>query len=77
MPSIAFHGERKLKVIDVARETGLNRSSITALYYEKAERIELSSVEKLCRFFNCTVGDLFECSPDQPNSETTEMKSGC
>ena len=59
-------GERKLKVIDVARDTNLNRSTVSALYYEKAERVELNAIEKLCRLFDCTVGDLFECLPDQP-----------
>jgi len=53
-------GRDKLKIADVARETGLNRSTITALYHETASRIELDSVEKLCRLFNCGVGDLFE-----------------
>lgn len=53
-------GEHKMKISDVARETGLNRSTITALYQENAARIEIEVVEKLCRLFNCRVGDLFE-----------------
>lgn len=53
-------GERKLKVTDVARLAGLNRSTITALYYENATRIDLDAVEKICRVFECTIGDLFE-----------------
>lgn len=53
-------GRDKLKVSDVARETGLNRSTVTALYHERASRIELDAIEKLCRLFNCGVGDLFE-----------------
>lgn len=53
-------GERKLKIADVARETGLNRSTVTALYNETATRIDLETVEKLCQLFNCKVGDLLE-----------------
>lgn len=53
-------GRRKLKIADVARETGLPRSTITALYKETAERVELSSVDTLCDYFDCDVGDLFE-----------------
>lgn len=59
-------GEKKLKVIDVARETNLNRSTVSALYYEKAARIELDAVEKLCRFFECEISDLFEITDDEP-----------
>ena len=57
-------GEHKMKVIDVARETGLHRNTITLLYRETAARIELDAVAKLCRLFNCQVGDLFELVDD-------------
>ena len=53
-------GERKLKVIDVARETGIHRGTITRLYQETAARVELDVVDSLCDFFDCDVGDLFE-----------------
>jgi len=53
-------GERKMKISDVARETGLNRSTVTALYNETAERIELSAIEKLCDLFECSISDLFQ-----------------
>ncbi len=53
-------GERKLKVADLARETGLPRSTITALYKETAERVDLSAVDKLCAYFECEVGDLLK-----------------
>jgi putative transcriptional regulator len=53
-------GEHKMKIADVARETGLNRSTVTALYNETATRIDLDTVEKLCRFFKCEISDLFE-----------------
>lgn len=53
-------GERKLKVIDVARETGLHRNTITLLYKETASRVDLETMDKLCALFECEVGDLFE-----------------
>lgn len=58
-------GMHKLKIADVARETGLNRSTITALYKETANRIELDAVDNLCRMFKCSVGDLFEFVDEQ------------
>ncbi len=53
-------GKNKMKIADVARETGLNRSTITALYNEDATRIDLETIEKICVLFNCEVGDLLE-----------------
>lgn len=53
-------GERKLKISDVARDTGLHRNTITLLYQETATRIDLEAVDELCRYFSVSVGDLFE-----------------
>jgi len=53
-------GEKKVKIVDVARETGVNRGTITRLYHETASRVELEVIEALCRYLECEVGDLFE-----------------
>lgn len=53
-------GERKLKIIDLARDTGINRGTITRLYHETASRVELEVVDGLCHYFGCQVGELFE-----------------
>lgn len=53
-------GEKKLKIVDVARETGVNRGTVTRLYHETASRVELETIEALCRYLGCDVGDLFE-----------------
>jgi putative transcriptional regulator len=57
-------GRDKLRISEVARLTGLNRSTITALYKETATRIDLPAIEQLCRLFNCRVGDLLEYVQD-------------
>lgn len=53
-------GERKLKVADVARETGLHRNTITLLYDETATRVDLEAVDRICKFLGVGVGELFE-----------------
>jgi putative transcriptional regulator len=63
-------GERKLKISDVARDTGINRGTLTRLYYETAERIELVVVEDLCRYLNIEVGELLELPLDESASKT-------
>ncbi len=57
-------GEHKLKIADVARETGLNRNTVTLLYKETAQKVDLDAINKLCRLFQCEVGDLLEYRPD-------------
>jgi putative transcriptional regulator len=58
-------GRDKLRIADVARQTGLNRSTVAALYRETATRVDLPAVEALCRLFKCSVGELFEVVADE------------
>ena len=53
-------GERKLNVTELARETGLPRSTIDALYKDEAQRVDLHAIDTLCDFFECEISDLFE-----------------
>jgi len=57
-------GEKKLKIADVARATGLHRNSVTLLYKETATRVDLEAMDKLCKYFQCGVADLFEYVAD-------------
>ena len=53
-------GERKLKISDVARDTGINRGTLTRLYYETAERVELEVLDQLCTYFDVDLPVLLE-----------------
>lgn len=53
-------GAKKLKISDVVRDTGINRSTVTRLYHETNNRIDFETLEKLCLYLNCKIGDLLE-----------------
>jgi putative transcriptional regulator len=53
-------GERKLKISDVAAATGIHRHTLTRLYSETAERVDLAVMDQLCDYFDVPVGELFE-----------------
>jgi len=55
-------GEHKVNIQTIHEETGLNRNTISNLYHEKVSRIDFSTIDKLCDFFNCEVGELLEQS---------------
>ncbi|MCD1631565.1 helix-turn-helix domain-containing protein [Marinobacter shengliensis] len=61
-------GEHKMRIADVARETGLNRATVTLLYKETARKVDLEAIEQICNLFDCTVGDLLELVPS-PNDQ--------
>ena len=58
-------GRKKLKIADISRETGLNRSTITSLYQETAKRIDIDAINELCKLFECEVSELLEYLPDE------------
>jgi len=55
-------GEKKLKIVDIARETGVNRGTVTRLYHETASRVELEVVAATysVRSVSCS-NSLIEC----------------
>ena len=57
-------GERKLKISDVARDTGLHRNTVTLLYQETSARVDIEAMDKLCKYFGVGVAELFEFIPD-------------
>lgn len=57
-----------MNIADVARETGLNRNTVTLLYKETATRVDLAAIGALCDLFDCDVGEIFSYS-DETNQE--------
>ena len=64
-------GDRKiLKLSDVDNATGINRNTLTSMYYNRAVRIELQVADKLCKFFNCSMNELFEYTDEESDTES-------
>jgi len=58
-------GERKLKISDVAKDTDINRGTLTRLYHESYTRIEKDVINTLCEYFSCNIEELFEYIADK------------
>jgi putative transcriptional regulator len=57
-------GERRLKIADVVRDTGISRTALTRIYHEKVERLDLETLEILCRYLDVEVADMLELTDD-------------
>ena len=68
-------GEKRVKIAELSRETGVNRGTLTRIYNESAERIELEAVNELCKFLDCQPGDLFEYIYDPHEKSKKEKKA--
>ncbi|HAA90151.1 MAG: Transcriptional regulator, Cro/CI family [Thermoanaerobacterales bacterium 50_218] len=43
----------------------MSRGTIAALYHDRATKVDLRVVEKLCKVLKCNAGDLFVYVPDE------------
>ncbi|WP_417794734.1 helix-turn-helix domain-containing protein [Terasakiella pusilla] len=66
-------GERKMRIADVARETGLSRATVTLLYKETAQKVDLEALDKLCELFNCGIGELVERTAPITNNKRSSL----
>lgn len=57
-------GAKRVRVIDVARAVGVNRSPIDLLYNDEAVRVDIQLLDKLCDYFECTPNDILEYTPN-------------
>jgi len=57
-------GARREGITDLARGAGISRTTAHTLYYGTATRLDFPTLEKLCRYFGCDVGDLLHFVPE-------------
>lgn len=67
-------GERRVRIADVARATGISRNQLARLYYDRARRVALADLETLCRYFTCELSDLLEVVPEPPVEQATPRR---
>lgn len=59
-------GERKIKsILQLHKETNITRKSLSNLYNDNFKAVDVDTLDRLCAFFGCTVGDLLEYVPDE------------
>ena len=57
-------GQKRLNIQDINDKTGLARNTISALYHDKAKRIDYETINKLCEALECSSSELIEYIPD-------------
>lgn len=53
-------GDNRYNMQHIHKKTGLSRATISNLYHDRMERIDYETLSKLCRLFECGVGDILE-----------------
>ena len=58
-------GENRYNIGYIHEKTGLSRATISNLYHDRMERIDYTTLSKLCELFNCSVSDILEYCKDK------------
>lgn len=61
--------ERRLKVADAVRATGISKTTLHKIYNDQSSRIDFDTIDKLCEFLEVEVGDIFEYIPDAEDQD--------
>lgn len=56
--------ERRLKVADAVRATGVSKTTLHKIYNDQSSRIDFDTIDKLCEYLGVGVGDIFEYVED-------------
>lgn len=58
-------GERRWTQADLARKTGIRANTISELYNELVERVNLEHLDKICEVLECDIEDILEYVPNK------------
>lgn len=58
-------GEKRITQAELARQTGIRPSTISEIYNEIAERLNINHIDRICEYLDCDVTDLIEYIPDK------------
>lgn len=50
---------------DIFQKTGIGKSTLSTIKNNKNVNISIRTLDKLCKYFNCTISDLLEYIPDK------------
>ena len=62
--------ERNISKADLARESGVPYTTIDGFYKKGSENAKLSTLKKLCSYFNCTLDYLADDAVHEPPIST-------
>lgn len=68
--------DRRLKAAELARLAKINRSTVSALLTQRATRVDLDALERICIVLGCGIGDLLQIVPDGAQDEGNEPIAG-
>lgn len=70
-----FREGRRITLMQLADATGISRVTLSKMVNQRGYATLTDHLDRLCRYFNCTLGDLAEYVPDESVTEGSSQKS--
>lgn len=61
-------GEKRLSQADLARKTGIRPNTISELYHELNDRVNLNHLDKICEVLECDLTDILKYEPNKKST---------
>ena len=62
-------GEKRWTQADLARKTGIRPNTISELYNELIERVNLEHLDKICEVLECDLSDILKYEPNKKSTD--------
>ena len=53
-------GEKRITQAELSRQTGIRPSTISDIYNEMSERLNVEHLDRICEYLDCNINDLIE-----------------
>ena len=53
-------GERRIKMAELSRMTGVSKTTINAMYHDRVRKIDYGVLERICKALDCRLSDILE-----------------
>lgn len=70
MADAQFKTGRRVTLIEISEATGINRMTLSRMANVHGYSTSTDTIEKLCRFFGCQVGDVVQYVDESADSPT-------
>lgn len=57
--------EKRISQAELSRQIGIRPSTISDMYNEIVERVNLDYLDRICEYLNCSLSDLMEYIPNE------------
>ncbi|SDE69347.1 helix-turn-helix domain-containing protein [Desulfuromonas thiophila] len=65
---------QRVSLKEISEKTGIHLSTLSRIANQKAANTTIGNLEKICLFFDCSIGDLVEILPDQEGISQKQAK---